>query len=216
MSKIGRVIGLALLFAVFAAATDFQQYEIYLGYNFARLNPDKSYVPSFNANGGGGQFVYNFSSMLGAAVDVGAVTKGVLGGYNVDTTLMNFVAGPRFSWNRYSRFRPFAEALFGGAYGTSSTQSSLLLVVTPPILPPGLAVPPNAPVSARLVSSRVGFAMLLGGGLDVKVSKHVFVRPFEVDYYLTRLPDFGLPNDNINRNNFRYSGGVNFMFGTPR
>lgn len=216
MNKSARVIGLALLLAAAAAATDFQQYEIYLGYDFARLNPDTSYVPSFNANGGSAQFVYNFNSLLGVAFDGGAVTKGVLGGYSVDTTLVNFVAGPRVSWNRHSRFRPFAEALFGGAYGTSSAQFSLLPVVTPPILPPGLAVPPNAPVSARLVSSRTGFAMLIGGGLDVKVSKHVFVRPFEVDYYLTRLPDFGLPNDNVNSNNFRYSGGVNFMFGTPR
>ena len=54
--------------------------------------------------------------------------------------------------------------------------------------------------------------MLTGGGLDIKMGKHTFFRLFEADYYLTRVPTFVAQKD-INRNNFRYSTGVNFVFG---
>jgi hypothetical protein len=33
-----------------------------------------------------------------------------------------------------------------------------------------------------------------------------------MDYYLTRVPSFATGND-VNRNNWRYMTGVNFMFG---
>jgi outer membrane protein OmpA-like peptidoglycan-associated protein len=54
--------------------------------------------------------------------------------------------------------------------------------------------------------------MLLGGGLDIKISRHVAFRPFEADYYLMRVPNLGTGNL-TNRNNFRYAAGVNFMLG---
>jgi outer membrane protein OmpA-like peptidoglycan-associated protein len=40
----------------------------------------------------------------------------------------------------------------------------------------------------------------------------VAVRLFEADYYLMRLPDL-LTGNNTNQDNFRYAGGINFMFG---
>jgi hypothetical protein len=54
--------------------------------------------------------------------------------------------------------------------------------------------------------------MLLGGGLDIKVSKHIALRPIGADYYLARLPSFVTGND-TNQNHFRYSAGINFLFG---
>ena len=88
--------------------------------------------------------------------------------------------------------------------------------VLPAALPPGLIIPPGLPVSGRLVASNTDFAMLAGGGLDIKINKHVFFRPVEASYYLTRMPSFLTNNVTSNRNNFRYSAGVNFMFGGPR
>ena len=212
MNKIVSLIAAALLFAAAAAATEFPRYETYLGYDWVKFNPASGNVPSFNANGGSGQFVYNFNGWLGLAVDAGAVTKGVLNHQNLDTTIANLVAGPRLTWHRESRFRPFGEVLFGGTWGTTSTQIPVLPVASPAIIPPGLVVSPDTPISARLQASRSGFAMLTGGGLDIKVGKHTFFRLFEADYYLTRVPTFVAQKD-INRNNFRYSTGVNFVFG---
>jgi hypothetical protein len=54
--------------------------------------------------------------------------------------------------------------------------------------------------------------MLAGGGLDIKLSKHISFRPVEADYFLTRFTTLVIQND-TNRNHFRYSAGVNFLLG---
>ena len=54
--------------------------------------------------------------------------------------------------------------------------------------------------------------MMAGGGLDIKINKHMSFRPIGADYYLVRLPSL-LTGDTTNRNNFRYSTGINFLFG---
>jgi outer membrane protein OmpA-like peptidoglycan-associated protein len=209
-----RLVGVAMLFVLAAAADEWPRTEVFLGYNFVRFNPNSGFFPSFNANGGGGQFVFNFNRWLGVAFDAGAVNKGVLGGFDINTTVVNFVAGPRVTFHNRSRFVPFVQALFGGAYGTASTPLSGLPFEAgiPGAIPPGIALDPNLPVTARLNVSRTGFAMLAGGGLDIKLSRHVAFRPLEVDYYLMRVPSL-LTGNVTNRNNVRYAAGVNFMLG---
>jgi len=181
--------------------------------------PSFELFPQFNANGGDGQFVYNVHRNFGVAFDLGAVTKGELNQTAIDTTVLNFVVGPRYTYRHHeSRFQPFVQALFGGSHATSSTHLNILggEIVTPQIFPP-IVVNPNLPITARLVESRTGFAMLAGGRLDVMINKHVTFRPIGADYYLTRLPDFltqNLPgHHHHNANNFRYTAGVNFLFG---
>jgi hypothetical protein len=221
------VAGIVMLASLVAFATDeAPRYETFLGYNFVRFATNNGIVPSFNANGGDGQFVYNFNSKFGAVLDLGAVTKGTLGGYSVDTSVFNFLAGPRFTWHNHSRFTPFVQALFGGAYGTTSTQITIPVnsgntpanpIVIPPVFCPTCAVTPletnsTVPISARLVASATHFAMVAGGGIDIKFGKHMSFRAIGVDYYQTRFP--GLLNINQNhQNNFRYTAGVNFLFG---
>ena len=53
--------------------------------------------------------------------------------------------------------------------------------------------------------------MAVGGGLDVKVTKSIALRPIEIDYLLTRYTNpFTETN---NQNNFRYVGGIVFYLG---
>jgi hypothetical protein len=99
--------------------------------------------------------------------------------------------------------------LFGGSYGTTSTQISAFPIATPVL---ANTLDPTVPISARLAASRTGFAMMTGGGLDIKLSKHVAFRPIAADYYLSRIPRLGTTDD-ANRNNWRLSAGFNFMFG---
>jgi hypothetical protein len=214
MKKYVTIMGVAALSICTAAAQEYPRNQVFLGYNFTRFNPNSGFIPSFNANGGSGQFAHNFNKWLGLAIDVGAVNKGTLGGFNVETTVLNFVAGPRVTFHNHSRFTPFVQALFGGAYTTTSTQILLQNPLQNPnaILPPGFVVPPNLPISGRLVASRTGFAMLAGGGLDIKLSRHIAFRPIGADYYLMRLPGLVTGND-TNINNFRYSAGFAFNFG---
>ncbi len=210
MRKIIAIIAAVPSFVMVAAATDFPAAETFLGYNFVRFNTNSGIVPSFNANGGDGQFAYNVNKYLGVVLDVGAVNKGTLQGLNLDTTIVNFVAGPRFTWRHHnSRFQPFVQALFGGAYTTTSLPVD---VIVPLVNPPGVILP-NGPVTARLVASNTGFAMMAGGGLDIKFNKHVAFRPVGLDYYQTRLPGFLTGTTTSKLNNFRYSAGINFLFG---
>ena len=197
--------------ALMASSTEVEPYESFFGFSFVRFNPNSSILPSFNAPGGDYQFVYNVNSRVGVVADLGAVTKGELNHFGVDSTVVHFTAGPRFKFHGESRFQPFAQMLFGGAYSTASTKV---------ILPSGVAgvpaagfiVNPDLPVAARLVVSRAGFSMLAGGGIDIKISKHVAMRPVGVDYYLVRLPG-PLTGNPQTVGNFRYSAGVNFLFG---
>jgi opacity protein-like surface antigen len=226
MKKLYLVLSAALLTVSVAAATDIPKGEAFLGYNWVRFSTDSNIpnfsLPSFNLNGGNAQLVYNFRPSIGLVFDVGAVhAGGVFGiannlgvsGSGVDHTLVNFVLGPRYTFTRHSRWMPFAQALFGGARASSSAGITVLPggIVWPPV---GLLVPPGTlpPVGASINADRTGFAMLLGGGLDIKVSKHIALRPIGADYYLVRLPSFFTGND-TNKNHFRYSAGVNFLFG---
>jgi Outer membrane protein beta-barrel domain len=54
--------------------------------------------------------------------------------------------------------------------------------------------------------STTGFALSVGGGLDVKVSEHLAIRPFQVEYMLLRAQ-----GDNLNCG--RVSAGIVFRFG---
>ena len=228
MKKWYLVLSAALLTASVAAATDVPKAEAFLGYNWVRFTsessnlPNFSGLPSFNMNGGNAQLAYTIHPRLSLVLDIGAVHAGSVFGLTnpitgnqsgVDHTIVNFVLGPRYTFTRHSRWMPFAQALFGGARATSSTGISLLPggVVWPPL---GVLIPPGTlqPVGATVQAERTGFAMLAGGGLDIKVGKHIALRPIGADYYLTRLPRFVTGND-TNMNHFRYSAGVNFLFG---
>jgi len=218
------LFGAALLTVSVALATDVPAAEAFLGYNFVHFDPSTptgiTDVPSFNSHGGHGEFAYNFTSWIGGVIDIGAVRDdapfGTLTNGNrpeVDHSLVNFAFGPRVKLHSHGRFQPFGQVLFGGARAKTSTSVSLLNggIVWPP---PGVVVPPGVlqPVSATLETERTGFAMLAGGGLNIKIGKHIAFRPIQADYYLTRLPGFFTGND-TNKNHFRYSAGVNFLFG---
>jgi hypothetical protein len=206
MRSILRIIAAVPLFALVASATDWPRYETFLGYSFVRFNPNSGYIPSFNANGGYGQFQYNVNRQWSLVVDAGAVTKGVLNGFDVRTTVASVTAGPRFTLRNHGRWTPFAHVLFGGAFTSAS------LPILGGIVPPGIFLPPTSSVTARLTTSDSGFAMFAGGGLDIKLHKHIAFRPIGADYYLTRV-DSLLTGNTSNRNNFRYTAGINFLFG---
>jgi opacity protein-like surface antigen len=193
-----------------AAAQDAPRYETFLGYTYVRMNSATN-VPAFSANGGDGQFALNFNKWLSGVVDLGAVHNGNIGGHHIDSTLANFLAGPRITW-RKKHLAPYGQVLFGGVYATSSTQLQFTgPIVVPPIFLPGLGNVLDA-TSARVGASQTAFALTAGGGLDIKVSKHMSVRPIELDYYMTRLQNYRSADDN-NQHNLRYMAGVNFTFG---
>jgi hypothetical protein len=215
MKKTFVLFAVVLMCALVATAQDTPKMETFLGYTYVRANSATS-VPSFSANGAGGQFAYNFGKYISAVADIGAVHNGTIGNYTIDNTTTNFLFGPRLSL-RYSRIRPYFQVLWGGVYYAASSKVSTIPVdPSQPIFLPGtktLVTPiPGQPITARVGAQQTAFAMTAGGGLDIKINKHLSFRPIGLDYYMTRLQNLRTQSDN-NQNNLRYTTGFNFTFG---
>jgi opacity protein-like surface antigen len=158
--------------------------ELYGGYDYIRFNinasPTVLQPPSetFNANGGGGQFVYNVNNWLGVLGDVSGyrATNSIKSG-----AAMPYLFGPRANLHR-GKITPFAQVIVGGILTSGGIQT---------------------------FGWQNHFAMAVGGGLDVRVSRHISLRPLEAEYFLTKIPD-GLNN---RQNNFRAGAGIAFRFG---
>ncbi len=201
------------LFAIAAVAQDVPRTELFVGYTYVRINEGPSNVPSVSANGGGGQFAVNFGKWFGFVTDIGAVHNGNVGGYNFDTTMTNFMFGPRISIRKHSRVTPYFQTLFGGVH--SSNSYPVTLPPGTPVVTPFATTPSQNLLNAtslRVSASQTAFAFATGGGLDIKINKSVSFRAVELDYYLTRLQSYRTGSDN-NQNNIRVSTGLNFTFG---
>jgi opacity protein-like surface antigen len=204
------VIGGVLLFAMIASAQDAPKMETFLGYTYVRFNSATN-VPAFSANGGGGQFVYNFNKWIGAVADLGAVHNGNIGGVNLDSTAATFLFGPRVSMH-HGRIRPYVQVLFGGVFAATSHRIQVIPVTSAVLAGGPILVDPSTAITTRIGADQTAFAMTAGGGLDIKITKHVSFRPIGVDYLLTRLQNYRSLDDN-NQNNLRYTAGFNFTFG---
>jgi hypothetical protein len=215
MKKNIAILGAVSLWALTAAAQEAPRSEVFLGYTYTRFNSATD-VPAFSANGGSGQFVLNFNKWFGFVSDIGAVHNGNVGGFHLDTTVTNFLFGPRVPIKRGSRVSPYFQTLFGGVYASTSARVTVPAgsVIVPPPLDPNYGVPvtPGGSVALRASAQQTAFAMTVGGGLDIKINRVMSFRPVGLDYYLTRLQNLRSLNDN-NQHNLRYTTGVNFTFG---
>jgi hypothetical protein len=215
MQKRFALVIMVLLTGVLAMAQDVPRVETYVGYNYARINSSTD-VPSFSANGGSAQFAVNVNQWLGFVADVGAVHNGNIEDIHLDTTLTNFLFGPRISI-RKGRVVPFFNVLLGGVHASTSGQVNVTL---PPNYPSGQPIIPGLPpgwtpgsaVTLRANASQTAFAFALGGGMDIKINKHVSFRPISLDYYMTRLQNLRSQQDK-NQDHIRVGVGFNFTFG---
>ena len=208
--RIAMLMGIALFMGETGFAQDYDTWEESLDYSFARGNPANVGKP-FSLNGGGGALVYNFNGFIGVKVDLqgyGSTTRTVnnfvvvnpqgvttiVNSGAVQTNLFTYMAGPQLRIPTHT-FKPFAEFLFGGAlthfHGNLATGASTTNVNT----------------------SNNAFAMAVGAGLDIRINKTISIRPFQMDYLLTRVGNSLIPGGNHNQNNFRYSAGINLTFG---
>ena len=208
--RIAMLMGIALLMGETALAQEYAKWEESLDYSFARGNPANVGKP-FSLNGGGGALVYNFNGFIGVKLDLqgyGSTTRTVnnfvvvnpegvatvVNSASVQSNLFTYMAGPQLRIPAHT-FKPFAEFLFGGAL-TNFHGNLVTTTGTTNVNPTNNA-----------------FAMAVGGGLDIRVNKTISIRPFQMDYLLTRLGISLIPGGNHNQNNFRYSAGINLTFG---
>jgi outer membrane protein OmpA-like peptidoglycan-associated protein len=200
--KKAALLCIALVLGVTAWAQDVPKVEIPLGFSMINVHPNLAPITSFNVFGGGGQVDFNFGNYFGLKADLMGYTQGsgirvnengqFLG--TVNGNLFTYMFGPQIK-KHTGVFQPFAEALFGAAH--TNVYGNLCKIESGCLSGSG---------------DNNGFAMAFGGGIDLKVSKHLAIRPVEVDYLYTRFSANHV-NYTANQNNFRYVGGLNFMFG---
>jgi hypothetical protein len=143
------------------------KYEVTGGYSYTGFE-------SQNMNGWFGSFAGTVNPWLGLAGDLSghyASQSASGGGFSVsaDTSLYSYRFGPRISKPVGQRMTPFAQMLFGGATlrtSGSTTTGSETFDVT---------------------QSVNGFAMGLGGGLDIDASERIGIRLLQAEYSMLRV-----------------------------
>jgi len=199
-------LGGLLLMCMPALAQPVPRVETYAGYAFTRFHGsnvsspiDPAFntdIPSFNANGGVLQLVINTKKgWLGFVADAGAYHKGSIGGFDIETTVVNYSFGPRVWFNKKHRINPYAQVLVGGTYAAMTK---------------GFA--PLFPQLRTGSTTDSAFGLLAGVGLDIRLHRHIAFKPFEASYFYTRLNNPVLDSGRM-QDNFRYTGGVAFLFG---
>ena len=199
------IYGTMLALAGLSPLAQAQRSELSVDYSFINYNPARSLAGARNLNGGGAAFVYNFSKFVGAKAELegyGSTTYTFTvptnnphglppGVYQSSGSGFTYLFGPQINIP-LRKVRPFGEALFGGAYNN---------------------VYANFYTKANVLGaapSNNGFAMAIGGGLDIPVGERIMIRPAELDYFLTRYQINALGTNN--QSNFRYQAGVVFVF----
>ncbi len=182
MRKLFYVLALVCLASLGAAAQDGSKIDLFAGYSFVHTGPGVN-ASSFTANGGVGSVAVNLTSWGSLVGEVGGIHAGTINSNPVDATAYTFQAGPKISLFRKSRFSPFGQVLFGVVRSN-----------------PGFNQTSNTDYT---------FAMSPGAGLDWNIMSHVGIRLAQVDYLFTRMPT---STNQVNWNNFRYSGGIVLRF----
>jgi|HubBroStandDraft_6_1064221.scaffolds.fasta_scaffold00024_99 outer membrane immunogenic protein len=170
-----------------AEVQDGPKVEVGGEYNYVRSNAPPGSCGCISMNGGDGWLSYNLTRTLAAVAQFSAQTASNIGGSRgLDLTLTSYLFGPRVNRRLTDHFVSFVQALFGVAHANGSL----------------------APGSSGIAGSPRAFAMTVGVGVDMKITRNFFIRPAEVDYYLT------LFNNGVNshQNNLRLSSGVVFRF----
>jgi len=152
---------------------------------------------NWNDLGATGSFAYNVNKWIGIV--------GEIGGYRFDRqvyflnpdqtqslgtisgNMQTYLFGPRLSWRHFDHFVPFAEVLFGAARGSQQVTGD---------------------------QSQTAFALAVGGGVDVILTKYLAWRFFQADYLLTNFSGSLLSPDG-RQNNFRIGTGVVLRWAYP-
>jgi hypothetical protein len=188
MKSIHAVVALIVFGALTASAQESAPTPVFeAGVNFSLLNSHPGGgASSFYSQGGSATLIYNFNSRFSAVADLGAYHN--TSDSNNAPVTFSYLFGPRVSF-RKSRFTPYVQGLFGGARQWS-------------YLTPGTGGG----------TAQNGFAMAFGGGVDFRLNQHWMLKPGQVEYVYTQLPN--TLSTNGSQNNIRYSAGVVFTFGS--
>jgi len=162
--------------------SDIAPLEVSFSYSYLRANANPGQCGCFNLDGGNAEAALHVYRGFSAVAEfTGENTANVNNG-GQGLSLISFTAGPRLSFAFHRRFAAFAQGLFGAVHGFNT----------------------YFPVTAGPTTNATDFAMIAGGGFDVRIARRLAIRPIEADYFLTQLPN----GVNGAQNNLRLSAGL--------
>jgi hypothetical protein len=129
----------------------------------------------FWQNGGSVEVHGQFWKGFGAVGRVDVMHTSNMEGTGVGLDLVTTVFGPRYTWaQKRSRFRYYGEALGGASRGLNSL----------------------FPTSMGLEKSAESSALLLGGGVNYQLNKHIGIRVLDAHWMRTDFPNATTGNQN--------------------
>ncbi|MEJ2010048.1 MAG: hypothetical protein P8Z30_18155 [Acidobacteriota bacterium] len=194
MRKLLTLFSFLLFLTVISVPKAYGQIEFYGGYSHLRLSNTPSGIGS-SSNGWNGGVYLHLLGGLGFEADysnhygVSPAPSFTEGGNAYYVPGLTQLYGPRFTL-ALPRIHPFVHALFGTVHGRAET----FPVSIPEATPNPITITENA------------FGMALGGGLNVKATRHVWLRLIQVDYLRAQFTNNG-------QNDTRISAGLVFRFG---
>ncbi|MFL6468464.1 MAG: hypothetical protein ACJ72Z_10955 [Pyrinomonadaceae bacterium] len=210
--------GFIVLTGLTTMAQDIRRVEFYGGYQFHNISTglgdvnDKIGEDIFDnritAHGFNASITGNLTKMIGIKFDYATTGRALLPDFSDETDLKlrvnQYLGGVQIKNNEVDgpRFKPFAHILAGVANERiRCTQGCDLKIATP--------TGEGGTSTSSFSESTSSFAMVFGGGLDVRVHPRIDIRVIQLDYN----PIFYGGNDNLDlegrtQNNFRIGFGI--------
>lgn len=185
---------------------DYHKVEVFGGYSYNSVDTkigdaDPDFFRDFidertGFNGFNTSVTGNISKYVGLKFDFSGhyKSRNVRFGNNnpleVESSLYNFLGGVQLKNNsKEATFKPFVHALVGAARGRNEVDDVVCIQAV------------GAPCPTDINGSDVGLAGAVGGGLDIRASRRVDIRAFQVDYNPSRLFD-------ATQHNVRFGVGI--------
>lgn len=196
MRKLLTLFSVLLLLTIISAPKAYSQVELFGGYSHLGLKGAPSGIGSSSNGWAGGAYLHllgpwgveaDYSNHYG----VSPPSLAPLDGSRYYVPGVTKLYGPRFTL-ALPRIHPFVHALFGTVHGAAA-----------------VAIP-NRPCTSQGCPARAesesAFGMAFGGGLNVRATRHVWLRLVQIDYLRAQFTNNG-------QNDMRISAGLVFRFG---
>ena len=163
--------------------------DAYATFSEMRANAPVGGCGCFWMSGGTGGFSVPVWRNFSAVVEAGGNHTDHIPRFNTGLSLFYGMGGVRMRVPNHTRFQPFGQGLFGGVHGFDG------------YFPDQVGKLPT--------SYDTSFAYTVGGGLDIAVSKHIWIRAVQADYFYSELRNL----QGNRQNQVRLGAGVVFRGG---
>ena len=196
MRKLLTFASLAFLLTVVSVPKAYSQVELFGGYSHLQLKGAPSDIGASSNGWEGDAYLHllgpwgieaDYSNHYGPSQPALAPLNGTV--YYVPG--FTELYGPRFTL-AFPRIHPFVHALLGTVHGVAKTP-----------IPDVACTPQGCPA---FTSRENAFGMAFGGGLNVKATRHIWLRLVQVDFIRAQFT-------NNSQNDMRVSAGLVFRFG---